>query len=680
MEAYLSTHQIATRLGVHEETIRRWLRAGELRGVSLGRAGYRVSETDLHAFLAHRLGDAPAAPAPPTLTEAALQALLAKTRHDAETERTQLRAALQREQDARAVAEAATQQTKAMFEAITDGIFIIDTQGGIPLINHAARRLLLVPDEAPAEYPAIPPFELFDTAGEPIPRERWPQVQLFAGATMQPGDALDMLLRTRDGQVRQINITGAPLPDSAGNITDVVVVCRDVTERRQLEQRTRASLAALLTMAEEMTCLPGTTEADRAEGELAQHLIELMRQVLGCQRASLTVIDPTTGALRSAAVAGITPQEEREWRDRRPGAVLSEYLRHPLLAEKLLADGAAVLDLTQPSWNAAPAPYGIHTLLLVSLQIAERHVGILALDYGGTSHDFTSDEITLAKAVGKLAALVLERERLLRDRAVAMAKEEALRTANQRMDEFLSIASHELRTPMTTIKISLQLLSRRAERLASIVATAAPDQAVSMADIRHLIERAEGQADRQTRLMSDLLDATRIQSGKMAYRFAPCDLLTLLHEAITEAGNLDPRRRLTFTGESIPCMITADADRVSQVIMNYLTNALKYSDLHDPVVVCLERVGTMARVSVADRGRGLTHEDQAHIWERFYRVAEGQEEGTTIDGLGLGLFICRTIIAAHGGEVGVTSATGHGATFWFTLPLASASVSSSAAS
>ncbi len=657
MDVYLSTHTIAARLGVHEETVRRWLRAGELQGVPLGRAGYRVSEAELQRFLAGRQHAVASPSAQPS--EAAAQ------------ERAHLHAALAREQAARAAAEAATRRTEATFEAITDGIFIVDTQSRIPLINRAARAMLCVPDDAPAQYPTIPPFELLHADGTVIPREGWPQVRLFAGEVMHPQNAMDMLLRTVDGRVRQINITGAPLRDAQGDITGVVVVCRDVTERRQLEQRTVTSLAALLTMAEQMTLLPSAATApERNEDALAQRLVELLRQVLGCQRASLTVMHPMTGAFRSAAVAGITAAEERAWRDRRPGAVLRDYLADPDLDARLRAEGAAILDLTQPPWNAKPAPYGIQTLLLVVLGVEGRTVGILALDHDGTAHQFTPDEVTLAKAVGKLAALVLERERLLHERAAALTGEAAMRAANQRMDDFLSIASHELRTPMTTIKMSLQLLSRRVARLAPVLASAAPEHATGISEMAHLLERAEGQADRQTRLLGDLLDATRIQSGKMTYRFDACDLAALLRDGVAEAANLDPRRRITLMGDADPCMVEADADRIRQVIMNYLTNALKYSATDAPVAVCLERVGSLARVSVRDHGRGLSPEAQAHIWERFYRAPDGRGEDTAVEGLGLGLFICRTIVAAHHGEVGVQSAEGVGSTFWFTLPLA----------
>ncbi len=120
-----------------------------------------------------------------------------------------------------------------------------------------------------------------------------------------------------------------------------------------------------------------------------------------------------------------------------------------------------------------------------------------------------------------------------------------------------------------------------------------------------------------------------------------------------------------------PVTVLADADHISQVVSNYLTNALKYSDARQPVEVCLRSNGREARVLVCDNGPGLALSAQEHIWDRFYRVEGIAVQSGSGVGLGLGLHICRTIIEAQGGLVGVESEPGGGSTFWFTVPLAS---------
>ncbi|MFI5274650.1 MAG: sensor histidine kinase, partial [Ktedonobacterales bacterium] len=115
--------------------------------------------------------------------------------------------------------------------------------------------------------------------------------------------------------------------------------------------------------------------------------------------------------------------------------------------------------------------------------------------------------------------------------------------------------------------------------------------------------------------------------------------------------------------------VFADDDRISQVVANFLSNALKYSSPHTPIVVSLAARDGHVRVSVRDRGPGLPPDEVPRVWERFHQVPGiAMEHGSGI-GLGLGLFICKTIIERHGGEVGVTSAPGRGSTFWFTLSL-----------
>ena len=134
-------------------------------------------------------------------------------------------------------------------------------------------------------------------------------------------------------------------------------------------------------------------------------------------------------------------------------------------------------------------------------------VGLLALDHGGDAHFYTDEEIALTKAVAKLGALVIERERLLHERANARANELALREANQRMDEFMGIASHELKTPMTTIKGYVQLVARRLKNSSLQESIRLPELQQSLATSAELLERSDVQISRLTRLVNELLDA-----------------------------------------------------------------------------------------------------------------------------------------------------------------------------
>lgn len=262
------------------------------------------------------------------------------------------------------------------------------------------------------------------------------------------------------------------------------------------------------------------------------------------------------------------------------------------------------------------------------------------------------------------------RQRLRREQAAAQARELAAHQMNERVDEFLSILSHELRSPLTGIKAALQVLDRRLSRLAEQETGTRPDTARRLEQTLDTLAIAEREVERQNRLIGDLLDISRIRAGKLEYHMAPVDLAPLLREATAAQQLAWPARTITLAVPAAPVPVRADADRIAQVVTNFLTNALKYTPSDKPIEVLLAQDTSTARIAVRDHGRGLSGEQQRHIWDRFHRVP-GIEQQSGSAGLGLGLYICKNIVERHGGAVGVESATGRGATFWITLPLES---------
>lgn len=260
------------------------------------------------------------------------------------------------------------------------------------------------------------------------------------------------------------------------------------------------------------------------------------------------------------------------------------------------------------------------------------------------------------------------RQRLQREQAAAEVRELAAHEMNQRVDEFLSILSHELRSPLAGIKAALQLLDRRLTRLAEQEKVERPAAARRMEQTLGTLAIAEREVERQNRLIGDLLDISRIRAGKLEYHMAPADLVPLLRDTIEAQRLAWPDRTITLAEPAAPVPVCADADRIGQVVTNFLTNALKYAPDNQPIEVTLTRTAGTARIAVRDHGPGLSHDQQRHIWDRFHRVPGVEQQGGSA-GLGLGLYICKTIVERHGGIVGVESTLGRGATFWFTLPL-----------
>jgi signal transduction histidine kinase len=300
----------------------------------------------------------------------------------------------------------------------------------------------------------------------------------------------------------------------------------------------------------------------------------------------------------------------------------------------------------------------------------------MAIDYGDNpdtdepvERRLTPQDRALAAAVGKLVTLVIERERLLREREEARASELAMRQANERLDTFISLASHELRTPLTTIMANAQIAQRRAQRVAEEARTRGYGNAADVEKLAHLLERTQMAADRQNRLVGDLLDVSRIHGGKLELRPERVDLVSLIADVMEEQQLAHPERAITPRLPSSQVVVSADGERIRQVVANYLTNALKYAPAAQPIEVTLSYEAGAARVQVRDRGPGVAREEQERIWERFYRVPGVEHQSGSGIGLGLGLYICRQIVERHGGMVGVESELGHGSTFFFTLPI-----------
>jgi signal transduction histidine kinase len=325
----------------------------------------------------------------------------------------------------------------------------------------------------------------------------------------------------------------------------------------------------------------------------------------------------------------------------------------------------AVVALT---WGAAPSLLAtlIGTVLLEAVVLP-------STAHGGVSRAGDIVEIVISLGVGAIISIAASsteraRRRAVRQAAQSEARELVLRETNARTDEFLSIASHELRSPLTSLKAALQLSERRLGKLAEEITQ--EDEKAQIEAVIGLLRTAESQTDRQNRLVGDLLDVSRIRANKLEYRMASADLAAIVRDAVAEQQLSWPGREITLDLQEGAGPVVADPQRIGQVVTNYLTNALKYSAEDTPVHVSLTASRPDARVAVRDHGPGLSRAQQEHIWERFHRVPGVKQQSGSGAGLGLGLHITRTIVEHHRGRVGVESTPGVGSTFWFTLPLA----------
>lgn len=579
----------------------------------------------------------------------------------------------------RAYAAAQARELSILFEAVPDSITVFDREGRFMQMNESARKLLAryaTHVDAPIEQRFMQ-TETRDLNGIVFTSETSPTMRILRGETLRGEQAQAVTVRTFDGEDLWLSVAGAPLYDDAGHASGAVVVTRDLTAQQRTARRTHSALHALLQFAAALVQAgavegPATQEADDGVSgidRVVARLAALIGQLLDYEGVGITAFRSGSQPMATAA-SGMAPYQAHGWQERRRGFTIHELIAGTPVERQLESGESVVLDLGAPPYSQRPTVYGSKKILLVPMYLEGQPVGVVTCIAGEATYDYTEEEIALARALAQLAALTLERTRLFQERAQAEAAVLALRETNRMMDEFIGIAGHELRTPLTTIKGSVELARRQANRILAQQERLPAEVTPLLTKLLGHLDRTERQIRMQNRLISDLLDVARIHANRLELYPELCELHALVQETVEDQQYMTPARTIKLTSSVTgEVLVMADEDRVRQVISNYLSNALKYSESDRPVFVRLDLSGQLVRVSVTDEGPGLSSAQQERVWERFYRVPEVEVKSGSGVGLGLGLHISRMIIERLGGQVGVESAPGKGSTFWLALPL-----------
>ncbi|AMR30099.1 hypothetical protein A0256_01040 [Mucilaginibacter sp. PAMC 26640] len=227
-----------------------------------------------------------------------------------------------------------------------------------------------------------------------------------------------------------------------------------------------------------------------------------------------------------------------------------------------------------------------------------------------------------------------------------------LKLLQQQKDDFISIASHELKTPITSLKASLQLLDKIKGNTSSTMNA-------------KLLGLANKSLDKVSVLIQDLLNASKVNNGQLHLTKKQFSLSTMIDDC---CAHLHTEGVYTIRTEyHHEIQVIADEGRLDQVVVNFVNNAIKYASRSKEILIKIEKVNDMAKVSVIDNGPGISAEKIPHLFERYYQA---DSKGSQYSGLGLGLYICSEIIKKHFGEIGVDTEVGKGSAFWFTIPLA----------
>jgi PAS domain S-box-containing protein len=228
---------------------------------------------------------------------------------------------------------------------------------------------------------------------------------------------------------------------------------------------------------------------------------------------------------------------------------------------------------------------------------------------------------------------------------------EILKLSNKR-EEFVNIASHELKTPLTSLKASLQILYRSLEKGANFN------------EVKSFLDRSNASIAKLHTLISDLLDTNKIISGALGLKKSRFNIAELV-EGCCDHVRMQGKHEIKVTGD-LDLQIEADKDKIDQVLVNLINNAVKYAPKSIDIVVNIERLQEQAKISVQDFGPGIPAEKIKNLFKRYF---QGETDEKHYSGMGLGLYICEGIIKQHEGEIGVETEVNNGSIFWFTLPI-----------
>jgi len=557
-------------------------------------------------------------------------------RKEAEAAREQARTALANERA----------RLDAILEQLPVGVSLAGFPSGQLLFHNAeAIRLLHHPLLPDADYRGYASYGAIHADGTPYRPEEYPLARAVLHGAAIRGE--EMRYRRGDGAITYLSVDAALVVVDGAPIA-AVSSFQDIAKRKRAEDIARFLAEASADLAESLDYEDTLARVTRlAVPYLADWCFADLLDADGrTERLAVAHADPALAELA---------QEARRF----PAEATTDRAHAP---SRALRSGTPILiaDYTDDILHAAArnadhlrvsSAMHLRSVLAVPLVARGRSLGVLTFATAAESgRRFGPEELAIAEELARRCALALDNARLYRQEQEALA----LR------DQFVAIASHELRTPVTGAKGFLELLERQ-------LARDTPDAA----RIARYLAQVQGSIGRMEGLVADLLDVSRIQQGRLDLQPEPCDL-TALGRAILgrleSGGEWTAAHTVAFDA---PEQVVGNWDRarLDQVLTNLVSNALKYSPHGGTVRLAIGWDRTteppFATIAVSDRGLGIPEAERETIFQPFSR---GSARGTAIGGTGLGLYIVRQIVEGHGGTIAVESTPGQGSTFTVRLP------------
>jgi len=536
-------------------------------------------------------------------------------------------------------------RTEAMIAGMADGVMLVDTAGKVVFVNPAGIQILgdkvseLAIDRQ-SEY-----YGYRTVTGRPLDAREIP-----AAVALSTGKAVKdvTVVVARGPRPVTVSMSAVPLHDG-DQVAGVIVSFRDITDRRRLEEELELQAERGQTLAD-----AGAFFASNFDPVwVTQAVAERVADVLG-DWAAVILRTPDSNALQVAAI------HHRDMTSL--GLAWSFVYRQPLLLGEglfgqVVSTGfpSLVSNLEPGAPKDASGAYHavqmkVASILVLPLRTRREIIGALVIAANDPERQMTDQKLPLAELLAERAALAIENAHLYIEQVEARRKVEDL---SRLKDEFLSIASHELRTPVTSIKGYTQLARTLIQE---------KDLSTSI----EYLDVALDQIDRMSRLILELLDVSRIETGRLEIRREPIEWRKFVQKMVERQQTATPDRYFFLELPEQTQIVQGDRDRLQQVLGNLLENAIKYSPDGTDITVRLKDEGDRVVTSVSDKGIGIPVDELGQVFERFHRGR--QVSSSNYGGLGLGLYISKQIVDRHAGVIWVESREGQGTTFSFGLP------------